>query len=471
MKSNKTEFSMKKIGLWFTLCNVIQRGIQFLVTPIYARLVSTDGYGRYSTFLTWANLFSVIVTLSLASGIFNKAMSKYSDNHDDYVTSMIGLCTASTGVSAIVFFLFYPLLKDIIQMDFVQCVLLFVCVYFQMIYLLNMGKWRYEYNIFTVLIYTVVYAVLIPFIGLILYAFVFKNEQGLVWGFVLANVIVGIILIIVSLYKSRKLYNREYWNYALKFNLPLVPHYLSSIVLGQSDRIMIKYYCDDTATGLYTLAYQVSLIMNILATGIDNAITPWIYENIEKSNYEVIKKRTNDLIMLCIVPFVMIMLAAPEFVFIMGSKEFYEAIYVIPPVVVASYFMFANTFVVRILFYYERSTNVMVVTTVSAVVNVLLNYMLLMRFGYIAAAYTTEFGYFLILLLNALYLKIKLKEFWNNMFSGILLLISSIIIMVSSILSLGLYQLQWWIRWGVLLVFMVIIVIKRDKISEYVRNK
>ena len=37
-----------KAGFAFTLCNVLQRGIQFLITPIYTRVLSTEQYGEYS---------------------------------------------------------------------------------------------------------------------------------------------------------------------------------------------------------------------------------------------------------------------------------------------------------------------------------------------------------------------------------------------------------------------------------------
>lgn len=48
------------------------------------------------------------------------------------------------------------------------------------------------------------------------------------------------------------------WNcirYACKISVPLVPHALSGIVLGSSDRIMITYYCESEVTAVYSLKF------------------------------------------------------------------------------------------------------------------------------------------------------------------------------------------------------------------------
>ena len=39
--------------------------------------------------------------------------------------------------------------------------------------------------------------------------------------------------------KGKAFYIRDYWRFALAFNIPLIPHYLSSQILNQADRIMI----------------------------------------------------------------------------------------------------------------------------------------------------------------------------------------------------------------------------------------
>ena len=48
--------SAKKIAFWYVICNFITIAIGNLTTPIFARIMSTSDYGKFSNFMTWQNL-------------------------------------------------------------------------------------------------------------------------------------------------------------------------------------------------------------------------------------------------------------------------------------------------------------------------------------------------------------------------------------------------------------------------------
>ena len=460
-----------KAGIWFTICNLLQRGIQFLVTPVYTRLLMPEGYGRYSTFLTWCNLFGVIATLSLSSGVFNKAMAKYEDSRDDYLTSMIGLSLFSTLVAVLVYFCVYPFCSNLIGLNVQQSILMFICIYFQMVIQLWSARRRYEYDYKPLIITTMCFAFLIPTIGISLYYLVFRSEMGVIIGYTTASLSVGLVLFSVSIRGISRLYNRDFWKYALAFNMPLIPHYLSNILMGQSDRLMISHYCGDYYTGIYTLAYQISLVMSIVSNGMENAITPWTYENIKSEAYDNIKSRLNPLVVISTVPFIMIMLIAPEFVSVLGSSEYKDAIFVIPPVVASTYIMFINTFLVSILFYYEKNVNVMISTSIGAIANIILNAILLPRVGYIAAAYTTFIGYLLIFAMNFVSIKRKLWNVGGKIYSIKIFTISIAIICAAIVVSIRIYSLDAIYRWSAIGIGCLIAFAKKDKIIQLLENK
>ena len=66
--------------------------------------------------------------------------------------------------------------------------------------------------------------------------------------------------------KGNTLFSKVYWKYALQFNIPLLPHYLSLTVLSSSDRIMISSMVGADKAGIYNLAYAVSMIMTMFNT-------------------------------------------------------------------------------------------------------------------------------------------------------------------------------------------------------------
>ena len=60
-----------KAGFWFTISNVLLRGISFLTLPIFTRIMSTDQYGVLSLYQSWVMIISIVITLNVWTGGFN----------------------------------------------------------------------------------------------------------------------------------------------------------------------------------------------------------------------------------------------------------------------------------------------------------------------------------------------------------------------------------------------------------------
>ena len=76
---------------WFVICSLIQKGISFLTTPNFTRLMSTEQYGLFSVYTSWLQILTIISTIRLDYSVFNKGMSKYPEDRDGYASSMLGL--------------------------------------------------------------------------------------------------------------------------------------------------------------------------------------------------------------------------------------------------------------------------------------------------------------------------------------------------------------------------------------------
>lgn len=97
------------------------------------------------------------------------------------------------------------------------------------------------------------------------------------------------------------------------------------------------------AAGIYSVAYNVGLLLRIVTTSVNNAMTPWQYECLEKKEH----KKVDDTMFLV---FVMVagcsfVLAsfAPEIMKILANEKYYEGVYVIPPVAMGLFFSFMYT--------------------------------------------------------------------------------------------------------------------------------
>ena len=80
--------SVAKIGIIYTISNIVVRGMAFLSTPIFTRLLTQKEYGDFSNISSWANIISIIVTMQLYVSIV-RAKYDYGEEIDKYLSSIL----------------------------------------------------------------------------------------------------------------------------------------------------------------------------------------------------------------------------------------------------------------------------------------------------------------------------------------------------------------------------------------------
>ena len=97
----------------------------------------------------------------------------------------------------------------------------------------------------------------------------------------------------------------------------------------------------------------------------------------------------------------LLVLFAPEIVLILGGKKYGDAIYLIAPMVTGTLFRFYSYSYTAVQNYYKKTGAVAASTVSVMILNVILNYVCILHFGYQAAAYTTAFSYLVLLCIQA----------------------------------------------------------------------
>lgn len=432
-----------KASIWYTLCNIIQKGIAFLVVPIYTRLLTTVEYGSYSTFQSWKDIIIIFATLNLYCGVFTKAMVDLCpEERNKYTSSMQGLTIVVCSIFFVLYLSFFNYVNPFLNMDFLTVFFMFLYFAFSPSISFWSVRQRVEYKYIKMVIVTILIALLVPMISLILLHYSGLRERSVIWGYLFVNIAIGIVFFIFNFIKGKVFFDKVYWINALKFNVPLIPHYLSLIILGQSDRIMIQKMVGEEAVAFYSLAHQIAMLMTIVISGIDGALVPWEYENFKNKNY---KKVSNICLKIAVAIGVMIVAAAlvsPEITWILGGDAYYEAIWVIPSISLSVFFTYIYGLFSTIEFYYGNTKFVMIASTLSALLNVVLNYIFIGVYGYIAAAYTTLLCYIFLASVHFLFSRIVEKR--NGIVGGIynakILLVVSIMFLLTLPLCLFLYN-------------------------------
>lgn len=378
-----------KAAFWFSVCSIIQQAVNFLTVPLFTRILSSEEYGIWTLYQSWQSILNIIVGLNLASGGFNSALIKYEDRRNEYVSSMVGLLTMLCLIWWCVSLYGQNLFIRVTHLKTVFLYTMYIDIFLNGIYTLWAQQRKFEFKYKAIIIITIFLTVVSPLLSLC----VTLHCQNHINARILSNTIVNgviIFVIIVELLKSgKKIYNKQFWLYALSFNIPLIPHYLSQIILNQSDRIMIANMCGDDLAAYYSIAYSIAAITTVFVTSIMSAFCPWLFQKIKTRNIENIHGKANILAILFALLSIGTILVGPEVLNIMGPIEYQQAKWVIPPVSASIYFLFLYNMYANIEFYFEKKKMIAVGSMIAAISNIILNYLCIRKFGYIAAGYTT----------------------------------------------------------------------------------
>lgn len=460
-----------KAALWYTVCSFLQKGISFVVVPIYIRLLNPAEYGEYSVFQSWRDILIIFASLNLYCGVYTKTLVDIKDNRDKYTSSMQGLGTIITLFYFALYILFHNFFNNLLGLDTVTMFALFLYFIVYPAFSFWSTRQRVEYKYKKMVIVTFMCSLLMPVLSIYLLYATHLRAKAVILGYLIVQCIVGLFFYIKQFLKGRCFFDRSYWRYALKFNIPLLPHYLSLIVLGQADRIMIKAYCGNGDAGIYSFAYQIAAILNVLISSINGSRVPWAYEQLRDKVYLKLNKISNTLCILMAGVTLLVIILSPEVIKILATSDYALAVYVIPIVALGVYFTFCYDLFCTIEFYYGATQYVMFASVVGAVLNIILNAISIPIYGYIAAAYTTLVCYIVFMLMHYIFMKKVLKEngIYENIYNVKFISIISIVLMVLCFACMSVYEMDG-IRYSIIILLFIGVVIKRKELMRIIKE-
>lgn len=467
LESHKKISKPIKASIWFVICSVVQKGIAFIVTPIFTRLLPADQYGIYNLYTTWLGILTILITFNMSYGIFNNAMVKFENDRERYISSMQGLTLLTSCIALAIYTVFHNLINNVTGLS----TFIMVAIILRIMFTPAQNYWnayqRYIYNYRSLIAVTLFMAFSTPVISILLIKFAGMQADGRVLSALIVQIIVGSVLWIKQYRSGKKMFVKEYWCYALSLGLPLIPHYLSQVVLNSSDKIMISYICGQEAVAYYSVAYSIGLVIQLLTTSINNSLIPWTYQQIKSGTFEQLRKIVNILLLVLSVAILTFIAFGPELIRIMAPESYYDARWVVPPVAGSVFFTFLYGVFGNVEFYFGKTKMIALASTACAVCNVVLNAIFILIFGYVAAGYTTlacyvGFAVFHYLMMKKVCTKhMPGIKVYDTTFIGLL----SVAFIVVLLLSTMLYDLPL-IRYTLVLVVLIVAFAKRKVIVD-----
>lgn len=380
-----------KAGVWYTIGNILIKGISFVALPLFTRLMSPDDFGKYNVFLSYESILNVVLGLGLA-GTIKIAFFDYKEDFNKYFSSIISLTVFSTIVfdliaNCLIVLFFKDSLPGFWTLDLVN--LLICSSLATALYSLISMKYVIEAKYKSNLLISFAYTISNVLISVVLCFVIFSTQRYLarIVGQTIPLIMLTFGICGIYLVKYRSFFNLTYWRYSLKLGLPLILHMLSMVLLMQIGKLQIDHFLGSSATGIYSVAVTIAGILTILLGSFDNAWAPWFYRGLAGEEGINLVSGNNKLSAFFAFATSIFILFSPELVRIMAAAEYLDAIFSLVPLVVSVYVNFMYLFAVNQEYYYKKTRTIALGTIAATICCICINYFFIPVFGYITAAF------------------------------------------------------------------------------------
>lgn len=385
-----------KVIFWFVVASFFSKGVISLTTPLFTRVLTVEEYGVFSTFVSWNSIFILFTTLSLSVGYVSVKLSKNETIMDEVIASVQSLVSIISFIFLIIVIIFQNFVSNVLDLPVHIIILMFFSYIFSCSFSLKTlnDKFKNKYLLF--LIVTILQSIFSP--AIILFIILKSSMNGAYIQIVLSI----IITIIVNL----PFYFYNYWKVksfgkislikeAFSFNVVLLPHYLSTIILISADRIVIQYVCGYEKTAIYSLVYTISSLLSVFISPLYSSIQPTFYKWLKNNQESKISKLYIKLWIYLAITLNVIILFSPEIIKFFAPIEYYESVFILPILMFSTFLSSFYIVFVQIQMFYSKRIMIAISSILIAIFNLLLNIIFVPIYGYIAAAVVTLICYLL----------------------------------------------------------------------------
>lgn len=399
---SKNKKNINRIVILNIISTFIIKIVSIITAPIISRLLGTNGYGIISVYTTCVSFISIIFGLQTVS-TFAIARNEYPlESQMEYQSSCLGLTICSFSIFSVIMLVINEFLPVGWKVDSFILTLAIIHSFGENCINLINTKFTYEYEAGKNLIISLLTTICISVLSILLILALPDQYKyyGRILGFVTIYALSGIFTIIYIFKKGKVFFNKKYWLFCLSLSIPVIAHNLSSIVMGHCDVLMLDKMMDHSVVGIYSLAASFCGILLSIQTALDKSWLPFYFDYLREKEIKRIRiHAANYLIVFTGVVIGFILLSIPVYR-VFASHDYWIGEEYITWFVLGYYFSFLYSFPVNFEFFSKNTKLIAVNTFLSAVINVLLNYFMIVKFGAMGAVIATGLSNILLFLFH-----------------------------------------------------------------------
>jgi O-antigen/teichoic acid export membrane protein len=385
----------------YVLGELVNKAIPFLLLPVLTRFLTPEDYGVLAIFSILVSVLIVLVGLNAQGAVNVNFFKMPREEFRVFIGNVFLIVLGSTFILMIITLIFGGRLSAWITIPRDWIFVAVIIAFGQFVTTVNLILWMAERRPKAYTLYQFSQSLLFASLTL-----VFIIGIGMQWeGQALARAITVVLFAFVS---AGFIFHRSYVRISLnikhikkilRFGGPLVPHALAGWARNGVDRLILVALVGTAATGIYSVGYQVGLIIGILVEAVNKAWSPYLYRTLNANPDVQQKKRlvyisyayAGGLLLLALFLGGM----APWVMEIVVGASFRQASDYVVWIALAYAFQGMNYLAAGYLFYQEQTVVLAKINIVVALLHSVLCFLLIEHYGAMGAAYSSTISFFL----------------------------------------------------------------------------
>ncbi|MFY9143849.1 MAG: oligosaccharide flippase family protein [Bacteroidales bacterium] len=410
----------------YGLSSIIGRLLNYLLVPLYTRVLITSEYGIYTEMYAYVSILWVILTYGMETTFFRFSQSE-TDKTDVYSTSLLSLIFTSgvfliisliyaqpiavwlgypNNVNYVVWFVFILAFDAISAIPFAKLRQDNRPMKFAILKLINIGS-NIGLNLFFILLCPFILKTY-PDTNLASFVKSFFNPDDLVSYIFVSNLISTTLTLILQLpdFPWKKYsFNFHLWKKMLVYTWPLlVVSVAGSINLSLDKILLAKLLPSGTdvmgQVGIYGACYKVSIIMTLFVQTFRYAADPFFFNESAQVGARQLYADVLTLFMIAVSTIFLLTMMHIDIVILFIGTAYREGKAVIPLLLLGN--LFLGVFYNFSIWY--KLTNKTIygaaLSIIGATITIILNILLIPSMGYYGSAWAAFFAYFTMMTLS-----------------------------------------------------------------------
>ena len=429
LEAKTIKHTILKNTLWLSASEAISRFLKLILVVYVARVLGAVEYGKFTFSLNLVTLLVIFADFGLGP-IVTREFSKSEEKEKTVFPAVLSLKTI-LGLLALAIMLgtSFFITSDIVVRRVIWVLSIFILIenFASIFYAVMRAHQKMEYEAISKMLQAAVCT------GLGLY-FLFSTHSIVYLGFAYLASAVFVLLFISLIYQLRFsslkiVFQKSIWKQLLSLSWPLALVAVFSSVYHSIDSIMLGAWGMMKATGLYNAAYRIVDISVIPMVLVSTAFFPVLSKSFGEGEHERKKNFFSQLSVETLIGFAIFLggiILAPQLIHFIYGAQYQGSVLALQILMGALLIMYLNTTFSKTLIAANLQKIIFKITFAGAILNVILNLILIPRYSLYGAAAATLITYFAIFLAYVFSVRRKTnlslfnRNYFKVLFSGLL---------------------------------------------------